>query len=316
MGDARVLRLRQRDRGARRQDDGAHLARARLARDRPLRDADRDPDRRLHRCAYEPPKFSSSAGEGASTRSSARCSARPRPRRCSATRATRGSRWMPRRCCPTTRNGSPRTASSSWSSARRCRWSRATRTPASPRASRSSGRAPPPRDWRAPRPTPRRSWPPPASRPRATRSCSDVEAGLAAITSYPVVLKADGLAAGKGVVIAADEAEARATLEDMLVGQRFGDAPVVVEEYLDGVELSVLALCDGEIGAAAGPGAGLQAHRRGRHRPQHRRDGRVLARRGRRRGADRATSAAGSASPSSTSSPAAARPSTACSTRA
>jgi phosphoribosylamine--glycine ligase len=73
----------------------------------------------------------------------------------------------------------------------------------------------------------------------------DVESGMKAITGYPVALKADGLAAGKGVVIAADEAEARATLEDMIVGHRFGDAPVVVEEFLEGVELSVLALCDG-----------------------------------------------------------------------
>ena len=47
-------------------------------------------------------------------------------------------------------------------------------------------------------------------------------------------------------MIAADEAEARATLEDMIVAHRFGDAPVVVEEFLVGVELSVLALCDGD----------------------------------------------------------------------
>jgi phosphoribosylamine--glycine ligase len=81
----------------------------------------------------------------------------------------------------------------------------------------------------------------------------DVEAGLSAITSYPVALKADGLAAGKGVVIAGDEAEARATLEDMLVGHRFGEAPVVVEEFLEGVELSVLALCDGESALPLAP---------------------------------------------------------------
>jgi phosphoribosylamine--glycine ligase len=73
-----------------------------------------------------------------------------------------------------------------------------------------------------------------------------VEAGLAAITGYPAVIKADGLAAGKGVVIAADEAEARAALEEMLVARRFGDHPVVVEEFLEGEELSLLALCDGE----------------------------------------------------------------------
>jgi phosphoribosylamine---glycine ligase len=60
-----------------------------------------------------------------------------------------------------------------------------------------------------------------------------------------VVIKADGLAAGKGVVIATDAAEAREALEAMLVERRFGDAPVLVEEFLDGDELSVLALCDG-----------------------------------------------------------------------
>lgn len=72
-----------------------------------------------------------------------------------------------------------------------------------------------------------------------------VDEGLAAITGFPVALKADGLAAGKGVVIAADEAQARETLAEMLEQHRFGDAPVVVEEFLEGVELSVLALCDG-----------------------------------------------------------------------
>lgn len=74
----------------------------------------------------------------------------------------------------------------------------------------------------------------------------DVEAGLAAIHEYPVVLKADGLAAGKGVAIAQDEGEARAALEDMLVARRFGDTSVLVEEHLEGEELSLLALCDGE----------------------------------------------------------------------
>lgn len=73
----------------------------------------------------------------------------------------------------------------------------------------------------------------------------DVEAGMAAIESYPVVLKFDGLAAGKGVVIAADEDEARAALAGFLVQRRFGPGRVVVEECLLGEELSLLALCDG-----------------------------------------------------------------------
>jgi phosphoribosylamine--glycine ligase len=74
----------------------------------------------------------------------------------------------------------------------------------------------------------------------------DVEAGMAAIADYPVVLKFDGLAAGKGVVIAADAQQARQTLEDFLVARRFGPGRVVVEECLVGEELSLLALCDGE----------------------------------------------------------------------
>jgi phosphoribosylamine--glycine ligase len=72
-----------------------------------------------------------------------------------------------------------------------------------------------------------------------------VETGLRAIPRYPAVLKADGLAAGKGVVIVGDELDARVTLEQMLVEKRFGDVPVVVEEFLIGPELSLLALCDG-----------------------------------------------------------------------
>ena len=74
----------------------------------------------------------------------------------------------------------------------------------------------------------------------------DVDAGMAAIERYPVVIKFDGLAAGKGVVIAGEEAEAREALEAMLVERRFGDGSVVVEEHLQGREVSLLALCDGE----------------------------------------------------------------------
>ena len=63
---------------------------------------------------------------------------------------------------------------------------------------------------------------------------------------YPAVLKADGLAAGKGVIICASEAEAREAVGVFFEEQRFGDTEVVIEEFLDGEELSLLALCDGE----------------------------------------------------------------------
>lgn len=88
---------------------------------------------------------------------------------------------------------------------------------------------------------------------------SDVDAGMEAISGYPVVLKFDGLAAGKGVVIAQDEATARETLEAFLVERRFGDGEVVVEEFLEGEELSLLALCDGE---RAVPMASAQDYKR------------------------------------------------------
>jgi phosphoribosylamine---glycine ligase len=64
--------------------------------------------------------------------------------------------------------------------------------------------------------------------------------------SFPAVLKADGLAAGKGVIIAADEREARAAIDVFFTEQRFGETTVVLEEHLEGEELSLLALCDSE----------------------------------------------------------------------
>jgi phosphoribosylamine---glycine ligase len=68
---------------------------------------------------------------------------------------------------------------------------------------------------------------------------------LAAI-DYPAVLKADGLAAGKGVIIAGSEREAREAVEVFFTERRFGGTEVIVEEHLEGEELSLLALCDGE----------------------------------------------------------------------
>ena len=84
----------------------------------------------------------------------------------------------------------------------------------------------------------------------AYRVVTTVEAGMAAIGEvqgdrYPAVIKADGLAAGKGVIIAADEAQARQALTELLVEHRFGTSKVVVEEHLTGPEVSLFAVCDG-----------------------------------------------------------------------
>jgi len=77
----------------------------------------------------------------------------------------------------------------------------------------------------------------------------------------PIVVKADGLAAGKGVTVAASAAEAEAAIDEALVAQRFGDAgaEVVVEEFLDGEEASFFALVDGRH---ALPLATAQDHKR------------------------------------------------------
>jgi phosphoribosylamine--glycine ligase len=73
--------------------------------------------------------------------------------------------------------------------------------------------------------------------------------------SYPAVLKADGLAAGKGVVIAASPREAKQALRECFLDRRFGEAGarVLVEEFLEGEELSLLALCDGERAVPMAP---------------------------------------------------------------
>ena len=76
------------------------------------------------------------------------------------------------------------------------------------------------------------------------------EQGLAYIQSHslPIVLKADGLAAGKGVIIASTHQEALSSFKEMLQKKQFGDASdkVVIEQFLEGVEVSVFALTDGE----------------------------------------------------------------------
>ena len=67
-------------------------------------------------------------------------------------------------------------------------------------------------------------------------------------TGAPIVVKADGLAAGKGVVVAMTIDEANAAVEDMLSGNRFGEAgsTVVIEEFMEGEEASLLAFVDGK----------------------------------------------------------------------
>jgi phosphoribosylamine--glycine ligase len=67
-----------------------------------------------------------------------------------------------------------------------------------------------------------------------------------ACASYPTVLKADALAAGKGVIVCETEAEARVAVEAFFTERRFGETEVLLEEFLRGEELSLLALCDGE----------------------------------------------------------------------
>jgi phosphoribosylamine--glycine ligase len=81
-------------------------------------------------------------------------------------------------------------------------------------------------------------------------SFTDIEDALRFIRHHgaPIVVKADGLAAGKGVIIAQTEAEAEATVRDMLAGNAFGDAGhrVVIEEFLTGEEASFIVMADGE----------------------------------------------------------------------
>ena len=97
---------------------------------------------------------------------------------------------------------------------------------------------------------------------------SSREEAIAALDRFaapgvPWVVKADGLAAGKGVVVTADRAEAEAAIDAALVARRFGDAgaTLVIEEFLDGPERSLFAVCDGEDAVLLAP---AQDHKRAR----------------------------------------------------
>ena len=92
---------------------------------------------------------------------------------------------------------------------------------------------------------------------------TDVDAALAYVREKgaPIVVKADGLAAGKGVIVAMTLDEAEAAVRDMLSGNAFGDAGarVVIEEFLDGEEASFISMVDGRT---ALPMATSQDHKR------------------------------------------------------
>jgi len=97
------------------------------------------------------------------------------------------------------------------------------------------------------------------------RVCDSADDALRAIArgefGYPIVIKADGLAAGKGVIIAEDRPAAEAAIRDVMVSRKFGasGARVVLEEYLTGMEASYFVLADG---AAFMPLSSAQDHKR------------------------------------------------------
>ncbi|VAY87025.1 Phosphoribosylamine--glycine ligase [hydrothermal vent metagenome] len=81
-----------------------------------------------------------------------------------------------------------------------------------------------------------------------TQSQNEADAFIDAQTTLPIVVKADGICGGKGVIITPSKDEAKKAVKDMLSGKSFGDAgnKVIVEEFLNGYELSVFAICDGD----------------------------------------------------------------------
>ena len=102
----------------------------------------------------------------------------------------------------------------------------------------------------------------------AAFGADDVDRALAFLAEFspPYVVKTDGLAAGKGVVVTESLADARDAVRAYLSGEAFGDAgrTLVIEEGLTGPELSLLVVCNGDPdgAVAARARAGLQAHRR------------------------------------------------------
>ena len=95
----------------------------------------------------------------------------------------------------------------------------------------------------------------------AYRTFSDYEAALAYVKAGPIptVIKYDGLAAGKGVVVATSLEEAETALRDMLLDGRYGDGKVVIEEFLTGPEFSLMAFVSGRL---VRPMVAAQDHKR------------------------------------------------------
>lgn len=88
----------------------------------------------------------------------------------------------------------------------------------------------------------------PTAQYRKFSTASEAKEGIEDYVTYPVVIKADGLAAGKGVVICHNKEEALKTIDQMMVHERYGDAgrQIVVEEFLQGEEASYMVVTDGE----------------------------------------------------------------------
>ncbi len=87
----------------------------------------------------------------------------------------------------------------------------------------------------------------PTAKARVFTQANEADDYLATV-KFPVVIKADGLAAGKGVVIAPDAETAKVAIFEMLSQKRFGDAgaQIIIEDFIQGEELSFIVLCDGE----------------------------------------------------------------------
>ncbi len=106
----------------------------------------------------------------------------------------------------------------------------------------------------------------PTARCRIVRTPQEAQEAVSEF-GIPVVLKADGLAAGKGVFVCQNQAEAAEAIDALLVTKSFGDSAcdVVVEEYIDGEEASILAFVDGE---RIVPLASAQDHKRLKNRDE------------------------------------------------